>query len=333
MASGMIGGTSMNSRNDREKEREARRMQADRDELVERITRLVPPDGTIDPLKSGLHLSRYSSPTKPIHGVIQPSFCVVAQGSKEVLLGEERFRYGPAHYLLVSVELPTVIQVVEASEEQPYLGLRLVLDPSLVTSVMVETGLSVPRSDRSVKAMDVSPLDADLLDAVVRLVRLLDSQHLFRVLSPLVTREIVYRLLIGEQGVRLRHIAVFGGQSHRIVAAVERLHKNFDQSLRIESLAGELGMSVSGFHSHFKAVTGMSPLRFQKQLRLQEARRLMLAEGLDAAGAGYRVGYDDASHFSREYRRLFGNPPVRDLERLQEAARRQEGRGEAAPSA
>jgi AraC-like DNA-binding protein len=333
MGNGTIGETSMNSRNEPEAEREARRMQAGRDELAERIARLVPHDGTIDPLESGLRLSRYSSPTKLLYAVIQPSLCVLAQGSKEVLLGEERFRYDPAHYLLVSVELPTAVQVIEASEERPYLGVRLVLDPSLVTSVMVETGLPAPRSDPSVKAMDVSSLDADLLDAVVRLVRLLDSPNQFRVLSPLVTREIVYRLLLGEQGVRLRHIAVFGGQSHRIVAAVERLRNDFDQSLRVESLARELGMSVSGFHSHFKAVTGMSPLQFQKQLRLQEARRLMLAEGLDAAGAGYRVGYDDASHFSREYRRLFGNPPVRDVERLREAARPQERRGAASPSA
>lgn len=322
----------MNSTSDREAERESRRMQAARDELVERIARLLPQDGTVEPLQGGLHLIRYSSPTKPLHGVAQPSLCVLAQGAKEVLLGEERFRYDPAHYLLVSVNLPTVSQIVEASDERPYLGVRLVLDPSLVTSVMVEAALPAPRSDPGVKGLDVSHLDADLLDAVVRLVRLLDCPNQFRVLAPLVTREIVYRLLIGEQGDRLRHIAVFGGQSHRIVAAVERLRNGFDQSLPIDSLARDLGMSVSGFHSHFKAVTGMSPLQFQKQLRLQEARRLMLAEGLDAAGAGYQVGYDDASHFSREYRRLFGNPPVRDVERLREAARPQEGLRAASPS-
>jgi AraC-like DNA-binding protein len=159
-----------------------------------------------------------------------------------------------------------------------------------------------------------------LLDATVRLVRLLDSPTEAHFLAPLVTREIVYRLLRGEQGGRLHHVAALGGSTHRIVEAIELLRKEFDQPLRIEDIARELGMSVSGFHHHFKAVTAMTPLQFQKQLRLQEARRLMLGEDHDAASAGYRVGYGDASHFTREYKRLFGAPPVRDVERLREAA-------------
>jgi AraC-like DNA-binding protein len=171
-----------------------------------------------------------------------------------------------------------------------------------------------------VQALNVSPLDVSLLDAIVRLVRLLDSPTDARFLAPLITREIVYRLLKGEQGGRLHHIAALGGHSHRIVRALERLRKDFDQPLRIEDIARELGMSVSGFHHHFRAVTAMSPLQFQKQLRLQEARRLMLGENLDAASAGYRVGYSDASHFTREYKRLFGTPPMRDVERLRVAA-------------
>jgi AraC-like DNA-binding protein len=185
---------------------------------------------------------------------------------------------------------------------------------------MVEAGHLAPQSHSAVQAIDVSPLDAGLLDAVARLVRLLDSPTEARFLAPLVTREIVYRLLRGEQGGRLRHIAALGGHSNRIVRALERLRKDFDQPLRIEDIARELGMSVSGFHHHFKAVTAMTPLQFQKQIRLQEARRLMLGEYLDAASAGYRVGYGDASHFTREYKRLFGAPPARDVERLREAA-------------
>ena len=200
----------------------------------------------------------------------------------------------------------------------------LTLDPTLVGSVMVEAGHPAPRSQAAVTAIDVSPLDAGLLDAVVRLVRLLDAPADARFLAPLVTREIVYRLLMGAQGDRLRHIAALGGHTHRIAEAIDRLRTDFDRPLRIEDVAREVGMSVSGFHHHFKAVTAMSPLQFQKQLRLQEARRLMLGEGLDAASAGYRVGYDDASHFSREYKRLFGAPPMRDVDRL---------RGAAAPSA
>jgi AraC-like DNA-binding protein len=186
---------------------------------------------------------------------------------------------------------------------------------------MVEAGYSSPQRSSNVKAIDVSPLDANLLNAVVRLVRLLDSPAEAYVLAPLIKREIIYRLLMGKQGNRLRQIAVLGGYTHHIARAVERLRKEFDQPLRIENLARELGMSVSGFHQHFKAVTAMSPLQFQKQLRLQEARRLMLGQNLDASSTAYRVGYDDASHFNREYKRLFGEPPMRDVERLREAVR------------
>ncbi len=200
--------------------------------------------------------------------------------------------------------------------------LRLELDPALVGSVMVEAGHLSSRNRGDVRAMDVSPLDANLLDAAVRLVRLLDSPAEVRVLRPLITREIVYRLLMGEQGNRLRHLALLGGHTDGIAEAIERLRREFHQPLRIDNLARELGMSVSGFHHQFKAVTAMSPLQFQKQLRLQEARRLMIGEHLDAAGAGLRVGYDDASQFSREYKRLFGQPPMRDVVRLWQAARR-----------
>ncbi len=300
--------------------REALRMQLGREELVERIARAIPEDGRIQPL-TGLTLNRCSLPTGPLHAVAQPCLCVIAQGSKEVLLGERPYRYDPYQYLLVTTGLPLVGHVLRASMERPYLSLRLLLDATVVSSVMVEAGHSAPRSRGDVRAIDVSPLSADLLDAVVRLVRLLDAPAEAPVLAPLITREIVYRLLTGEQGARLRHIAVLGGHRHRIVRAVERLHKDFDQPLRIDHIASALSMSVSGFHHHFKAVTGMSPLQFQKQLRLQEARRLMLGEGLDAATAGYRVGYEDASHFNREYKRLFGEPPMRHVERLREAAR------------
>jgi AraC-like DNA-binding protein len=253
------------------------------------------------------------------------AFCVIAQGSKEVLLGDTRYRYDPAHYLLATAELPVVSQIIAASQERPYLSLRLELDPTLVGSVMVEAGHFSPQSHADVRAINVSPLDASLLDAAVRLVRLLDTPAEAPFLAPLITREIVYRLLMGEQGDRLRHIAVQGGHTHRIARAIERLRREFDQPIRIDDISRELGMSVSSFHHHFKAVTAMSPLQFQKQMRLQEARRLMLGEGLDAASAGYRVGYNDASHFSREYKRLFGLPPLRDAERLREAARESTG--------
>ena len=182
---------------------------------------------------------------------------------------------------------------------------------------MVESGLAHPGDHGGVTAVDVSPLDANLLDATLRLVRLVGTPREYRALAPLVTREMVYRLRTGAQSRRMVHLATFGGHAHRM-RAVEKLRENFDKPVRIEDNARELGMSTSGFHAHFKAVTAMSPLQFQKQLRLQEARRLMLSESLDAAEAGFRVGHDDASHFSREYKRHFGKAPMRDIEFLRE---------------
>jgi AraC-like DNA-binding protein len=311
---------------DQQAAREAQRAQANREELVERIARAVSSDGTIEPLP-GLYLSRRSVPLEPLHSVVKPSLCVVAQGSKEVLLGESHYRYDPAHYLLATVDLPWVSQVLDASKERPYLSLRLELNPILVNSVMAEAGyFSASLTPADPMAMAVSPFDADLLDAAVRLIRLLDCPAEAQVLLPLVTREIIYRLLIGEQGSRLRHLAFSGGYTSHISRAVERLRQDFDQPLHIELLARELGMSVSGFHHHFKAVTALSPLQFQKRLRLLEARRLLLSEDLDAASAAYRVGYNDASHFNREYKSLFGAPPLRDVQRLRAVAEEGAGR-------
>jgi len=309
----------MEAMNQQQAEREAQRMQANREELVERIARAVPEDGTAQPLE-GLHLNRSSVPLQQIHSVIEPSFCVIAQGSKEILLGDSRYRYDPSHYLIATVDLPYVGQVLEASKERPYLSLRLELAPTLVGSVMVEAGLSSLPGHADVRATDVSPLDLNLQDCIVRLVRLLDFPSGVPVLMPLITREIICRLLMGKQGARLRHLATLGGYTPHIARAVERLRQDFDQPLRVENLARDLGMSVSGLHHHFKAVTGTSPLQFQKQLRLQEARRLMLSEDHDAASAAYRVGYHDASHFNREYKSLFGVPPMRDVQRLREVA-------------
>jgi len=296
-------------------ERAMQRLQVNREELVERISRVLHEDSTLQPLP-GLRLARSSSPTAPLHGVSTPAVCIIAQGSKEVLLGESRYRYDPLHYLLATIELPSVSQVVEASKERPYLSLRLDLPPAIVSSVLLEAEYTPPQKQASARAIDVSLLDSNLLDATVRLVRLLDTPAEAPFLLPLITREIIYRLLIGEQGDRLRHLAALGGYTSDIARAVARLRQDFDQPLHIEDLAHELGMSVSGLHHHFKAVTAMSPLQFQKRLRLQHARRLMLGEDLDAASAAYRVGYQDASHFNREYKSLFGLPPMRDVQRL-----------------
>lgn len=305
----------------RQTKRDEQRTEGNREELVERMARIMREDGSRD-IFPGLRLSRASKPTEPVHSVYQPAFCVVAQGRKQALLGNEVFQYDPEHYLIYTVDLPLVFQVKEASKERPYLGFGLRLDSSLVASVMMESNLEPKKGDAQLKAMNVSPTDADLLDAVVRLVRLLDTSPnqpnlvARKVLAPLIIREIVFRLLAGGQGARLSHLVASAGDTHRISKAIGHLRERFAQPLRMEHLAHELGMSVSGFHHHFKSVTAMSPLQFQKQIRLQEARRLMLGEDLDAASAGFRVGYEDPSYFSRDYKKLFGAPPQRDIARL-----------------
>jgi AraC-like DNA-binding protein len=305
--------------NRRESPLEAERMKIGRKELVEHLTRAVGKDEVLE-VFPGLFFGRSSKPTERVHSVSTPAFCIIAQGSKDVLLGDEVFRYDPGHYLISSVDLPIVSHVVEASQEKPYLSFRLNLEPSVVASVMMESRFEPNKNgaQMAVKAMDVSPIEADLLDAVVKLARLLDTPDEMKFLAPLITREIIYRLLKGEQGARLSHLITSEGDTRRISRAVRQLRENIDQPLKIDHMARELGMSVSGFHHHFKSVTAMSPLQFQKQIRLQEARRLMLGEDLDVASAGFRVGYDDPSYFSRDYKKLFGAPPQRDIAKLRQ---------------
>jgi AraC-like DNA-binding protein len=287
-------------------------------ELIERIVRAVPRTGVREDL-AGVRLRRADTPSELGHGTSFPSFCVIAQGSKELRLGDRRYRYDAAHFLVSTAALPVASRVLDASPERPYAGVVVTLDPIVVGSVMVEAGRPAARGRTEISAIDVSPLDDPLLDATLRLVRLYDFPDDARFLAPLIKREIVYRLLQSEQRDRVRQISTLGGDTNQMTEAITRLRTDFDKPLRIEQLAGELGMSVSSFHHRFKEVTAMSPLQFQKQLRLQEARRLMLSGDYDATTAGYHVGYDDASHFSREYKRLFGEPPLRDVGRLRGA--------------
>jgi AraC-like DNA-binding protein len=296
---------------------EIERMEINRKELVEHISRAVPQDGVSQGLE-GLFLARASSPLGLTHGVIKPCFCVIAQGSKEFLLGDSRYRYDSSHYLIVNLEMPSISQILEASPDQPYLSLRMDLTPAFVESVIEDAGAVSLASNSEVRAMDVSRLEPNLQDAVVRLVRLLDTPSEAPILMPLIQREIVYRLLMGQQGARLRHLAVQGSYTPHIARAVELIRQDFDQPLHIKELARELSMSVSGLHHRFKAVTAMSPLQFQKQLRLQEARRLMLSEDFDATSAAFRVGYRDPAYFNREYKNLFGVPPIRHVQQMRE---------------
>jgi AraC-like DNA-binding protein len=265
---------------------------------------------------AGLSLYRRDQPTEPMTGMYEPSICLVAQGAKRVLLGEDTYVYDGHHYLITSVHLPTVVQVVKASPEKPYLGLKLQLDQREISQLMADSNLPPPRDRQSSRGMAIAEVNLPLLTAFQRLLDLLAEEKDIPILAPIIQREIIYRLLVGEQGARLRQIASAGSQSHQIARAIDWLKGNFTRQLRIDDLAAQARMSTSTFHHHFRSMTALSPLQYQKQLRLQEARRLMLAEHLDAANAAFQVGYESPSQFSREYNRLFGTPPLRDITAL-----------------
>ena len=284
-------------------------------EIAALLERLTGRNGVFPTAIAPLCLYRSSTPTEPIPALYQPALCVVAQGRKQVLLGDERYVYDPDSYLLTSIDLPLFGQVMEATPETPYLAFSLDLDPAQIGALALETRLPADSPAASPRGLGVSPIDAPLRDALGRLLCLLDTPEDIPVMAPLLLREIFFRLLRAEQGERLGRIALDSTHARRVAAAVHWLKHNFDQPLHIEEIARAAHMSPSGLHHHFKAVTTLSPLQYQKQLRLQEARRLMLT-GLEAAEAGYQVGYQSASQFSREYRRLFGAPPQRDIARL-----------------
>jgi AraC-like DNA-binding protein len=270
-------------------------------------------DGVYDTAVPALRLSRFSAPSDLVALVYEPCVCVVVQGAKEVLLEDEAYHLDPAHSLLVSVDLPVAAHVVEASPSRPYLAVRLSLDPAVVGELLAD---GTPLPGPPGRGIAVTPVGPPLLDAVSRLVALLGSPQDVGPLAPLALREITYRLLTGQQGWRLRQIATAGAPAHRIASAIRWLKERFADPLSVESLARQVGMSPSAFHLHFKGVTALSPLQYQKRLRLQEARRLMLGEGLDAAEAAFRVGYESPSQFGREYRREFGAPPRQDVAAL-----------------
>lgn len=267
-----------------------------------------------------LEFQRESSVSAALHGVSEPIFAILVQGKKEALLGEETYRYSAAQYLVVSVDLPLSAFIVEATPEKPYLGFKLNLAPrQLCDIITAQTNPSISKKETSVRGLFVSNADAPLLDCALRLTRLLDTPQDISILAPMIIREIYYRLLIGEQGEAVRQIATSGSNMQRIAEAIALVKANFTKPIRIEDLARQASMSPSSFHYHFKEVTSMSPLQYQKQLRLLAARRLMLAEKSDAANAAYQVGYESPSQFSREYSRMFGAPPIRDIERLRTA--------------
>jgi len=275
--------------------------------------------GGVTPIP-GLTVARFLSVGLPTCYLFEPSLCIAAQGSKRVTLGAATYRYDEKTFLLTAVGLPTIVQIDRASEEAPYTSLQLYLDLDVARQLLADMGMHGHESVRAEAGMITAPLTADLLDPVLRLVKLLSRPKEIPILHAEIHREILYRLLISPAGEQLRQIIRLGTQSNRSAKAIAWLRQNFTRRLRIEDLAEEVGMAVSTLHHHFKTVTNMSPLQFQKHLRLNEARRLMLTENLDAGVAALQVGYESVTQFNREYRRLFGAPPKRDVHALQAAA-------------
>ena len=283
-------------------------------EIAAVIARHVSKDGFHATPIERVTLVRSSTVTMPMPNVYRPQLCFVAQGQKEVALGDRVFRYTPGRYGVVTHDLPVIGHVVEATPDKPYLCLYLDFDPVMLGQLALR--VPPPAAPSPPIGKTVSDAGTSLLDAVLRLLRLLDDPAALPVLGPLAEQEILYRLLAGPDGARMRHITSSQGRVAQVGRAIAWIGQNFRERFSIERLAAEVGMSTSSLHEHFRAVTAMTPLQFQKQLRLQDARSLMLVQDIDATTAAFHVGYESPSQFTREYRRHFGEPPARDIARL-----------------
>jgi AraC-like DNA-binding protein len=260
----------------------------------------------------GMMLISSTGITPAVQVVYEPMLCVILEGAKQTTLGAESYVYHAGDYLVVSADLPVSGQVMTA----PYLAVGIALDPVAIAELMIETGASAIPEAAPTRALAVSRMDDDLIDSVGRLIRLLERPQDVAVMAPMIRREILWRLLAGEHAAMVRQIGMEDGRLGRVRRVIRSLREDYAKPIRIENLAELAGMSETSLHRHFKAVTSMSPLQFQKQVRLQEARNRLLGQGGDVAGVGFAVGYDSPSQFSREYSRQFGQPPGRDLERL-----------------
>lgn len=288
-------------------------------ELAPIIKKFSSGDGVHDTAIAGVRCIHLSEINASLPAVYNPSVCFIAQGSKDVLLQQEIFSYVPSQFLSVSVDLPVIGRVTKASPREPYLCMQIDLDLNMLAELMMQTRMFGQEPPSPARGIFVGEVDEPLGDCVLRLAKLLHSPADIVPLAPVIKRELHYRLLTGAYGGEIMQLARAGSRMQRISEVIQKLRQQYHQPLRVEDMAGWAGMSVSSFHAHFKNVTAMSPLQFQKQLRLMEARRIMIAEKSDAASAAYRVGYESAAQFSREYARLFGNPPKRDVEALRGA--------------
>ncbi len=289
---------------------------SDIEHLKAEIARYATEDGIHATPVAGMSLIRISKPSEPMHGVHQPCFCIIAHGRKRMIAGDRAYEYGAGQVLVITVDTPGIGQVMEATPEAPYLCVKLALDPAEIGALLIEAGGVAAGAADAEPSVALSLGTADLIDAATRLVRLLGRPDDLAIMAPMIKREIYYRLLRSDQGTKLQQLAIAESRLQQVNRAIGWIKANFREAFAVETVAIEARMSPSALHQHFKAVTAMSPLQYQKQLRLQEARRMMLTEGFDAATAGHRVGYDSPSQFSREYARLFGAPPLRDVARL-----------------
>ena len=284
--------------------------------LVDIIDRHTPEDGTYPCALPGVTLIRASSPTMPMPVIYTPTLCLVAQGTKEARLGETTYRYNAENYLIASVELPVMGSVIEATEERPYLCLQLDFDMTTLSELAISYPGTLTDAQDPPAGIMLNKTTPELLDAAVRLATLLDTPHDIDALAPLTLREIFYRLLTGSQGYIIRHMAQAESRFSQIARSIIWIRTHFREACRIEQAASVAGMSRSAFHHHFKAVTTMSPIAFRTHLRMQEARRLMVSDAVDAASAGFHVGYESPSQFSRDYVRIFGISPARHASQL-----------------
>ena len=288
-------------------------------ELIALVSEFAPADGVHDTAIPGLQLLRLNEPGARLPARYEPGWVIVVQGRKQATLGRQTLVYDALHHLVVSVTVLPLSQVIEASPERPYLCVRLQVDPREIGSLVMASADPLPPATPA-QGLELARTSPELLDATLRLLRLLRTPRDAPVLAPLVLREIHYRVLTGELGPRLRLLSLADSHAQRIARAIDLLKRRFAEPLRVEDIARAAAMSPSSFHQHFKQVTTMSPLQYQKQLRLHQARSLMLGQGLDVAEAGHRVGYESASQFSREYRRMFGAPPRAEVRRTREVA-------------
>jgi AraC-like DNA-binding protein len=296
-------------------------LEADLVRLADLLKAHAPYDGSFDLRLPGVHITRTSRVHKElVHGVLRSSLCLVAQGAKRVLLGQEVYEYDTSRMLVYSVDVPVAAQVTQASLDQPFLGFRLDLDPARIAELTTKVYPHGLPGGEEGRAICVDQADAHVLNAVARLMGLASRPDDAELLAPLVIDEILIRLLRSPLGPRVALIGQEASRIHQVSRAVSWVRVHFDQPLDVERLAAMVHMSPSSFHQHFKAVTALSPLQYQKALRLQEARRLMLLTRLDAGSAGRKVGYQSPSQFAREYGRYFGDAPTRDISRLREQA-------------